>query len=420
MKKAFWFSFFTILFFLNTQFNTFHLIPEEKFEYSKLEESETLVIGKIMNSEHGKIMDDGGFTGTYYFKSSGNGRSVVGKQVYEKYIRNEIPEKTAYDPYKTQIGGQAILYSLFDRAFGLDNAINLDLFRIFNSLSLSILLSLFLYWISQRFNFRVSVITFLLLLPNYWLFLYGKSSWWCNWVYFLPFVYSLLFFEKNKNPSFKKYIFSLSFLFFLKFWFTGFEFITVFLISSSIPYIYYRFENKISFYWNFTWRHFIILTIPLLLNISFLLYQFYLLTGSVQNGIYHLKDAFTRRSSSEYFYEPNQHHLILLKKFHLDIITRYLGNSFVNEDLTFIKIPFAVILLTGIICSVYLYLKIIDRKLVFTTWFSILAPFSWFILFQQHAHIHKHIDFFIWYCPFLILVILLISLTLNSFLKTSK
>ncbi|MCA6066817.1 hypothetical protein JI747_006490 [Chryseobacterium sp. RG1] len=420
MKKAIWFLLFALLFFLNTQFNTFHLIPKEKFEYSKLEESETLVIGKIMNSEHGKIMDDGGFTGTYYFKGSGNGRSIVGKQVYEKYIRNEAPEKTAYDPYKTQIGGQAILYSLFDKTFGLDNAINLEIFRIFNSLSLSILLTLFLYWTSQKFNFRVSVITFLLLLPNYWLFLYGKSSWWCNWVYFLPFVYSLLFFEKNKNQSFKKYIFTLSFLFFLKFWFTGFEFITVFLICSSIPYIYYLFENKISFYWNFIWRHFIILTIPLLINISFLLYQFYLLTGNIQTGIYHLKDAFFRRSSSEYFYEKSQNYLTLLKKFHLDIITRYSGNSFINEDLTFIKVPFAVILLAGIVCSVYLYLKKIDRKLIFTTWFSITAPFSWFILFQQHAHIHKHIDFFIWYCPFLILIILLISLTLNSFLKTLK
>lgn len=420
MKKAIWFLLFALLFFLNTQFNIFHLIPKEKFAYSKLEESETLVIGKIMNSEHGKIMDDGGFTGTYYFKGSGNGRSIVGKQVYEKYIRNEIPEKTGYDPYKTQIGGQAILYSLFDKTFGLDNAINLEIFRIFNSLSLSILLTLFLYWISQKFNFRVSVITFLLLLPNYWLFLYGKSSWWCNWVYFLPFVYGFLFFEKNKNPGFKKYIFTLSFLFFLKFWFTGFEFITVFLICSSIPYIYYLFENKFSFYWNFIWRHFIILTIPLLINISFLLYQFYLLTGNTQTGIYHLKDAFFRRSSSEYFYEKSQNYLTLLKKFHLDIITRYSGNSFINEDLTFIKVPFAVILLAGIVCSVYLYLKKIDIKLIFTTWFSITAPFSWFILFQQHAHIHKHIDFFIWYCPFLILIILLISLTLNSFLKTLK
>jgi hypothetical protein len=214
-----------------------------------------------------------------------------------------------------------------------------------------------------------------------------------GYIFFL--LYMVFFFLKRIKIQVLKIYFHAFIPFLLKFWFTGFEFITVFLISSSIPYIYYHFENTISFYWNFIWRHFIILMIPLLINISFLLYQFYLLTGSVQTGIYHLKDAFSRRSSSEYFYEPNQNYLILLKKFHLDIITRYLGNSFINEDLTLIKIPFAAILFIGIVCSVYLYLKRIDRKLVFTTWFSILAPFSWFILFQQHAHIHKHIDFFI-------------------------
>lgn len=420
MKEKFIFFLFGAVFFLNTQFNVFHLIPQDKFNYSRLEVSETLVIGKLLNSEQGTIFEDGGFTGTYYSDKNTAGRVKVGNEAYKNYIQNKTPPKYAFDPYKTQIGGQAILYSIFDKTLNLDNELNILLFRMFNSLLLSISLTLFLLWIKRKFGIATAITTFALMIPNYWLFLYGKSTWWCSWVYFLPFLYGLFCFENNNAPNFKKYIGVFSGLFFVKFWFTGFEFITVFLISSSIPYLYYLFENKLSFYYKFLVRHFFIVAVPLLLTILFQLYQFYLLTGSFGSGIYHLSDAFGRRSSSQYSYIRSMEYLNTLKKLHLDIITRYLGNSFLNYEMLHIKIPFAVIILAGIICSVYLYLKKIEQKLIRVTWFSVAAPFSWFILFQEHAHIHTHVDFFIWYCPFLVLLILLISLTLNSFFKTLK
>ena len=420
MKEKFIFLLFAVAFFLNTQFNLFHLIPQDKFEYSKLEESETLVIGKLINSQHGAIFDDGGFTGTYYYEKEISGRGVGGKKSYIKYINNEIPPKYHFDTYKSQIGGQAILYSIFDKIFGLDNKVSILIFRMFNSLALSIALTFFLVWIKRKFGITTAITSFILLLFNYWLFLYGKSTWWCNWVYFLPFVYGLFFFERYQSLNFKKYITIFSFLFFVKFWFTGFEFITVFLVCSSLPYIYYLFENKISFYLQFIKRHFIITIVPLILAILFQLFQFKLLTGNFKDGISHLTDAYTRRSSGDYSYEKEFGYLNNLKKYHLDIITRYVGNSFINEGLTFIKIPFLILIIIGIGCSIVLFVKNIDRKLVGITWFSVAAPFSWFILFQEHAHIHKHIDFFVWYCPFLLLLILLISLTFNLFLKSPK
>lgn len=416
MKDKLIFFVFTVLFFCNTQFNIFHFIPKERFEYSKVEVSETLVIGKLLNSEQAGIFADGGFTGIFYTDKDFSNKGVAGKKSYAKYINNERPEKYLYWAYKSQIGGQAILYSLFDKAFGLDNMVNITIFRMLNSLMLSVLLTLFLVWVKRKLGLVTTVICFLLIIPNYWIFLYGKSTWWCNWVYFLPFVYSLFFFEKNKEHySVKRYISIFSFLFFVKFWFTGFEFITVFLISSAIPCIYYTFENKISFYSKFIWSHIVIVAIPLLLTILFQLYQFKLLTGNFGDGIAHLVDAYARRANGEYFYSGEYSYLNTLKQYHLDILMRYIGGSFINED--FIKMPFVVILILGIISSVFLYFKDIERRLVFTTWFSILAPFSWLILFKEHAHIHPHIDFFIWYCPFLILLIVLISLTLTSCLK---
>ncbi|PKF76229.1 hypothetical protein [Chryseobacterium sp. PMSZPI] len=416
MKDKLIFFVFTVLFFCNTQFNIFHLIPKERFEYSKVEVSETLVIGKLLNSEQGSIFEDGGFTGIFYVDSDFSSKNAGGKKSYEQYINNEKPKKYAYWAYKTQIGGQAILYSLFDKAFGLDNMVNITIFRMLNSLSLSILLTLFLVWVKRKFGMTTAIVCFILLLPNYWIFLYGKSTWWCSWVYFLPFVYALFFFEKNKEkPDFKKYVTVFSLLFFIKFWFTGFEFITVFLISSAIPYIYYVFENKLSFYIKFIIRHFIIVIAPLMATILFQLYQFKLLTGNFNDGIAHLLDAYSRRSNGGYSYTGEYAYLNTLKQYHVDILFRYIGGSFITED--FVKLPVFVILVIGFLCSLFLYFKNIERRLVLVTWFSSAAPLSWLIIFKQHAHIHPHIDFFIWYCPFLILLVLLISLTVTSFLK---
>lgn len=419
MKEKFIFFLFTAVFFLNTQFNMFHLIPHDKFEYSRLEESETLVIGKLINSQHGSVFDDGGFTGTFYYDTI-SGRSAGGKKSYNNYLNHVVSPKFYYDPYKSQIGGQAILYSVFDKIFRLNNKVNISIFRMFNSLALSSLLAFFLIWIKRKSGMAASAVSFILILLNYWIFLYGKSTWWCSWVYFMPFVYGLFFFEKYGSAESRKYIIRFSFLFFVKFWFTGFEFITVFLICSAMPYLYYTFENKISFYFQFIKRHFIITVIPMLLSVAFQLFQFKLLTGNFRDGLNHLAEAYLRRSSGDYSYEREFAYLNTLKNYHLDIIVRYLGNSFINEDLTHIKIPFAVLIAAGIICSIMLYRKNTERRLIAATWFSALAPLSWLTLFKEHAHIHKHIDFFIWYCPFLLLIILLISLTSTSFFKTTK
>jgi len=40
------------------------------------------------------------------------------------------------------------------------------------------------------------------------------------------------------------------------------------------------------------------------------------------------------------------------------------------------------------------------RALVGTTWFSILAPLSWFVLFKAHSDVHTHMNFLVWQMPF--------------------
>ena len=38
--------------------------------------------------------------------------------------------------------------------------------------------------------------------------------------------------------------------------------------------------------------------------------------------------------------------------------------------------------------------------LICATWFSILAPLSWHIIFKAHSYIHTHMSFLLWQMPF--------------------
>ena len=38
--------------------------------------------------------------------------------------------------------------------------------------------------------------------------------------------------------------------------------------------------------------------------------------------------------------------------------------------------------------------------LICATWFSILAPLSWFVIFKAHSYIHTHMSFLLWQMPF--------------------
>jgi hypothetical protein len=37
-----------------------------------------------------------------------------------------------------------------------------------------------------------------------------------------------------------------------------------------------------------------------------------------------------------------------------------------------------------------------------STWVSILAPLSWFIIFKAHSYIHTHMNYIVWQMPFVL------------------
>jgi hypothetical protein len=53
--------------------------------------------------------------------------------------------------------------------------------------------------------------------------------------------------------------------------------------------------------------------------------------------------------------------------------------------------------------------------LIIATWFSILAPLSWFVIFKAHSYIHTHMNYIVWQMPFTLLGFAVCGLVVKIF-----
>jgi hypothetical protein len=49
------------------------------------------------------------------------------------------------------------------------------------------------------------------------------------------------------------------------------------------------------------------------------------------------------------------------------------------------------------------------RGLLIVTWMAMLGPFSWFIIFRDHSIHHTHMDYIVWYMPYMLFAGVLIA-----------
>ena len=83
------------------------------------------------------------------------------------------------------------------------------------------------------------------------------------------------------------------------------------------------------------------------------------------------------------------------------------ANSFVSNFLLKVRYVYLIVLFMAMSVLLFLRSKKITAErrqqniaLIWTTWFSILAPLSWYIIFKAHSYIHTHMSFLLWQMPF--------------------
>jgi hypothetical protein len=294
-------------------------------------------------------------------------------------------------------------------------------------------LTLIILWIYYQFGLISALIVLITTVYSQWITVFGRNLWWVTWSFYLPIITSIyiLHYEDKRGKYSNKFSVILIFVaVFIKCLYSGYEYITTTLLMMLVPYIYYAIYKE----WTikeFIKRNFIVgitSIISVLTSMLILVYQISFVSGSFKKGIEHIEFAFLKRTYGGLSQLPPGIYKDTLKadmytaSLEADIYTvlaQYIRgvafdfNNLFNTSSGFYKVEFYSLIFLFIVFTILVFIsneysKTIsnNRKklisLACATWFSILAPLSWFVIFKAHSFIHTGMNHITWHMPFTI------------------
>lgn len=410
---------FFVAFVLSYTINIFRISEADLFHGFE-RQPEGLVVGRLVRSAHDGIFSYGGLTGINYNSKSERTTEQYAADLaaqHNLYLTNEnVPD--SYQAYKSQSGGQGIFFSALQKISPLSNAQNLMLFRGLNALLIAFVFCFFGWWVLKSFGLATALVTLLLTLFSPWINVFSHNLWWVLWSFYLPFItMTIALSYRYKYPEKLSEVKILVLLFssvFLKCFFTGFEFITTTLAAAVCPIVFYCYLEKKSLgqFIVFSLKASVAMILGVLTQMLVLITQIKYLEGSFSDGVNHIVHSFTKRTVAE---------VVSLS----DVIVMYFQGDvfplgFLSNNTNFY---FGVLVLIVVSVSAFLFLRGKERKmqaLSITCLFSILAPLTWFVVFKQHSYEHPHMDYIVWYMPFLLYGFVSIGELLSFFLRKKR
>lgn len=381
---------------------------------------EVNIVARLSKSKHEGILSYGGMTGCMYdlpmsadsielFKQDIN---YIGSYHYKYFLEDKEIPGGWFRPYMSQSGGQGMMYSVIQSVSPLNNAQNLQLFKLINILLVALVLVIFVGWVYRNYGFLVALVVSLFIVTTPIFGSLAFNLWWALWSFFIPILTMLLVMEqRNKNPqkySDGKVFIYLAIAVFAKTFFTGCEFVSTAMIATMCPVIYYLIleRRKLKYSIIFLFKASMVAVAATFAEMFILVLQIRAYKGTFADGIDHLMNAYFRRSE---FGDPN-----ILPKSKLDVLYQYFFelNHAVWGPNSEIQISFALLFALFILLAVVVYfftkketqtIQYRNRALLLTTLISVAAPLSWLIIFTSHSDFHIFIDPLVWYLPFILL-----------------
>lgn len=400
---------FTIGIFFQNNFN----IAKSDFFNSFQKDSESLVLGKIINDKY-SISNTNYGLGFAYIDENG----TYGPNTLDSYvILKDNIEAKKFNVYQSQVGLQGFIYSFIFNNLNINKIKALTLATSI-AMAITIFLLSYLLWIIIGKEF--AIIFYLSMILSPWIVSFSSNLYWVSFTWFLPAIFSFLVFVDIDNK--RKYIWLFCFMLsiFIKS-LCGYEYLsTIVLFALSVFFIAPFLEN------NSISKNKLLKYIVIIFGLS--IFGFLLAIGihSLLRGegdlLLGLKNI----------YEQD----VLRRTFGGDV-TKFdpvYSNSFNASLLDVLKkyiFEFNTDLLKGISGKFFPVLIILNIIILFKTKsFNIkklnsamfivfsLAPLSWYFLGKSHSFIHTHMNYVLWYFGFIaVLIYIPIQYFYNLFLN---
>ena len=415
-------QFFIVLFIIlcsNFIFNMFSLTPEVKFKdpdtYSDNIILDDLFIKNI--SPEGK---------PYFFfniyRRNYNDAINTYKFNEDEVINIVKNNDVEYTLYKSCLGMQShILKPLFNILLMINNDSHY-IFRglqNFSAVLNVIVFAIFFTFLAVEFGIiPISIMAIFTIITNIWITAFSRCIWFVPFTFILPMLivaYFIYKYDFNKNNLLLFLILVLSIIFRLSY---GYEYLPTLFVSTTLPVFYFSISRSYSI--KKFMKYFLMISGICILGLIIVLIIHILALGSID----HIVDSLLKRTvnnvsdGGEVF---NTSIFNILKIYFSD--TAYLY-PYIYSILIFIMIIIMRILLSSIYKDKFGFKISINKYfgLFVCVVISFFGVVSSMFIFKQHFYVHRHINYFIIWLPFLLLLysLILYRVDCNIFIKIKK
>ena len=400
--------------------NTWRVADQNWFATHQ-KDTEAHVMGRMVKSRQDGIFSAGGLNGWGTAKSTDAEwipSTALGPQ-YTAYLYKLSFEK--FSTYNSQAGGQGMIFSLLDRFIPFSPEMKLKLFYILTALLSAAALTFIVGWFYEAFGGWVAIFVLSSAVLSQWLTVFGKNLWWSLWAFYLPMI-AIMYFLKRYRETLDRQLIRFGIVIFIavsiKCFINGYEYITTTLVMMLVPFVYYAILDK----WNsrqcVKWTLAVGLGsgVAIFFSLIMLCFQIGAAKDGFIDGVEHVIWSFGKRTYGEAEDFPPVY-AASLNAGTLSVVITYMNgvffdlnnylsntNSFVSNFLLKIRYYYLIILFI-VMSALLLWRSHAERRqhyiaLICATWFSILAPLSWFVIFKAHSYIHTHMSFLLWQMPF--------------------
>ena len=402
--------------------NLWHVAEQQWFDTHQ-RDTESLIIGRMVKSRQDGVFSVGGLTGAGIadIQQTWITSNQIDNQ-YSAYLNRGSFDK--FSPYMSQPGGQGIIFSLLDRHIPLSPQIKLWSFYVLTALLSAIALTAIVGWFYEAFGGWVAIFVISSAVLSQWLTVFGKNLWWSLWAFYLPMI-AVMYFLKRYRETLDQQLIRFGILIaiavFIKCFINGFEYITTTLVMMMVPFVYYVILDKWRGRQCLKWALVAGLGsgVAIFFSLIMLCFQIGAAKDGFMDGVAHVIWSFGKRTyANAEDYPPV--YAASLEAGTIGVVITYVNgiyfdlNNYLSNANTFVsdfllKVRYGYLIVLFIVMSILLFLRhervMAHRQqqhiaLIWTTWFSMLAPLSWYVIFKAHSYIHTHMSFLLWQMPF--------------------
>jgi hypothetical protein len=396
-----------VLLFLGFYRNQWQVVRQKKFSLFQ-KDVEAYVIARLVLTRQSGILSQGGLLGWGDVDPEDINEDDYQYQ-YDTYLQGG-----AFQTYLEKMshpGFQGIFFSALDRLSPLSSSDNLRLFRIITAGVFALVITGLIFWFSLEFGWLPALFVLASILTSQWMTLFGRNLFFVSGLFYFPMLLLLfrLHGERIDDPILPGTLFQLVFSTILvKCLFNGYDFILPTLGMAASPLIFYSIRDK----WgrgHFTRRFLLVVLASLtaiLASLLVLSIQVMVASGSFMQGVDYILETVNRRTLSN---DPTLPSVYAEAKnaSTWSILKIYLSETYffdVHVPYYVIMIVFAVVSIAQLVIEKIRSSTIIwassGPALIAVTWFSLLGPLSWYVIFKSVAYFHTHMNYLPWHMPF--------------------